>query len=148
MVRAIDNGAGERILFRETAGTTRGELLEFDAYLAPGAEGPPPHRHLRQGERFRVLGGEMRLLVGGDHRILAERDEAEVPANTPHTWGNAGGEELRVRVELRPALRFERFLRESFALMAGNAGVIDVEKLRPLLEEFADEYRLEDDAAA
>jgi len=138
----LDNHAGERIVFLQTARDTDGALLEFDAYLDPGAPGPPRHVHLHQEERFQVLGGTMRVSMGDLETVLEEGGEAAISRGTPHTWGNAGGSNLQARVRLTPAVGFEDFLRRSFALMADKEGVLDVEALEPLLAEFEDQYRL------
>ena len=41
---------GDRILFRQTAQETGGELLELEIFARPAAAGPPIHIHPNSGE--------------------------------------------------------------------------------------------------
>lgn len=77
---------GERVTWIETAHSTGGELLAADLYVRPAAAVGLTHRHVRQEERFAVRSG------------------------------TAGQDELRVRMELRPALDTETFLETFFGL--------------------------------
>ena len=93
---------GERFAFRETAASTDGELLAFELGLRPGGAVPIPHVHPIQTERFEVLAGTMRFRVGF-RRVLAEPgDVVEVAPGVLHGFANAGEEEARIAVEVRP----------------------------------------------
>ena len=46
--------SGEKIIFRQTAADTDGELLAFELVLAPGGAVPGAHVHPEQEERFEV----------------------------------------------------------------------------------------------
>ena len=121
--QVLDNRAGERIVFRRTAADTAGELLEFEASLAPGAPGPPPHMHLHQTEVFSVLSGTMDAVIGEWRTTLGEGQQAVVEPSTRHAWSNAGEDHLQVSIELRPAGRFEDLLERTFAAMSDAAGI-------------------------
>src|SRR5215207_4497547 len=92
---------GERFTFTHTAASTHGELLAFDFALRPCGAVPIPHVHPIQTERFEVVEGRMRFRVG--LRVM-------------HSFANAGAEEARLRVEVRPALAMEEMFAEVVAL--------------------------------
>lgn len=106
----------ERIVFRKTAGDTGGELLQAELYLQPGAFVAAEHIHPRQEERFEVLSGTLRGRVAGKELASVPGELVVVPMGTPHVWWNSGQDELRVLVEVRPALRFENFFETFFGL--------------------------------
>ena len=98
---------GERFTFTHTAATTDGELLAFDFGLRPGGAVPIPHVHPIQTERFEVVKGRMRFRVGLRTVLAGPGDVVEVEPGVAHSFANAGDEEARLRVEVRPALRME-----------------------------------------
>jgi quercetin dioxygenase-like cupin family protein len=98
---------GERFTFTHTAATTDGELLAFDFGLRPGGAVPIPHVHPIQTERFEVVEGRMRFRVGLRTVLAGPGDVVEVEPGVAHSFANAGDEEARLRVEVRPALRME-----------------------------------------
>jgi quercetin dioxygenase-like cupin family protein len=105
----------DRIVFRETAQDTGGELLRGELVVSPGG-GNPLHVHPRQEEHFEVLSGTLGVQVGQEHRSLAEGEEATVPPGVPHRWSHEAGEEARVLIELRPALNTEIFFETHYGL--------------------------------
>ena len=107
---------GERFTFTHTAATTGGELLAFDFALRPGGAVPMPHVHPIQTERFEVLAGRMRFRVGFRHVIAEAGDVVEVAPGVMHGFANAGDEDARVLVEVRPALAMEEMFAEVVAL--------------------------------
>lgn len=114
---------GERFTFIETAASSGGELLAFELGLAVGGAVPIPHVHPIQTERFEVVSGRMRFRVGLRTRIAGPGDVVEVRPGVIHSFANAGDEEARVLVEVRPALAMERMLAEVVALAeAGRMG--------------------------
>ena len=107
---------GERFTFTHTAATTGGELLAFELGLRPGGAVPIPHVHPIQTERFEVVAGRMRFRVGLRTRIAGPGDVVEVAPRVIHSFANAGDEEARVLVEVRPALAMEQMLAEVVAM--------------------------------
>jgi mannose-6-phosphate isomerase-like protein (cupin superfamily) len=108
---------GERITWIETAQSTGGELLACDLYLRPAAAwAAPAHRHLRQEERFEVHSGTVGFEVAGEVRMVSQGDEVTVPIGVAHRWWTADQDEVRARVELRPALDTETFFEGFFGL--------------------------------
>lgn len=106
---------GERIVFGRTGRQTRGELLEFDLFLAPGAFPAAAHVHPRQEERLVVLDGSVWVRVGRTERVATKGDVVVVPPGTPHTW-RGGDAPAVVRIEYRPALNTDEFFETFFAL--------------------------------
>jgi quercetin dioxygenase-like cupin family protein len=98
---------GERFTFTHTAASTDGELLAFDFALRPGGSVPIPHVHPVQTERFEVTAGTMRFRVGLRTVIAEPGDVVEVEPGVMHSFANAGEDEARLRVEVRPALAME-----------------------------------------
>jgi quercetin dioxygenase-like cupin family protein len=107
---------GERFTFTHTAATTDGELLAFDFALRPGGAVPIPHVHPVQTERFEVLEGQMRFRVGLRKLIAGPGDVVEVAPGVAHSFANAGDEEAKLRVEVRPALAMEDMFAEVIAM--------------------------------
>ena len=114
---------GERFTFIETAATTDGELLSFELGLRPGGAVPLPHVHPVQTERFEVVAGRMRFRVGLRTVVAGPGDVVEVEPGVRHSFANAGEQEARLRVEVRPALAMEDMFADVIALAeAGRMG--------------------------
>jgi mannose-6-phosphate isomerase-like protein (cupin superfamily) len=107
---------GDRLVFRRTTADTAGTMLEFDLFARAGAKGPPEHIHPSAAEHFEVLRGTLRARVGGIEQEIPTGGALDIPAGTLHSWWNAGGEEVQVRVQLTPAGRMETFLETIYAL--------------------------------
>jgi quercetin dioxygenase-like cupin family protein len=107
---------GERFTFTHTAGSTGGQLLAFELALRPGGAAPMTHVHPIQTERFEVLDGLMRFRVGRLKVQAGSGDIVAVPPGVAHSFANAGDNEARVRVEVRPALAMEQMLAEAVAM--------------------------------
>jgi len=107
---------GECFTFTDTAASTDGELLGFDFALRVGGAVPIPHVHPIQTERFEVLSGRMRFRIGLRTRIAGPGDVVEVQPGVMHSFANAGDEEARLHVEVRPALALEGMFAEVIAM--------------------------------
>ena len=110
---------GERVTFVRTTAATGGELLELE--LAWPRTGPrtPPHLHPGMEERWTVLEGAGAFRVGDEPERRAGPGESVVaPPGTPHVAWNPGPGLARVRAEFRPALGWEAFVEQLFALAA------------------------------
>jgi quercetin dioxygenase-like cupin family protein len=103
---------GERFTFTDTAASTGGELLAFDFALRPGGAVPIPHVHPIQTERFEVVEGRMTFRVGRRKIQAGPGDVVEVAPGLAHSFANAGENEARMRVEVRPALAMEEMFAE------------------------------------
>jgi quercetin dioxygenase-like cupin family protein len=107
---------GERFTFTHTAASTGGELLAFVLGLRPGGAVPMPHVHPIQTERFEVVSGRMRFRVGLRTVVAEAGDVVEVAPGVMHSFANAGEDEARVLVEVRPALKMEQMFAEVVAM--------------------------------
>src|ERR671914_465511 len=107
---------GERFTFTHTAATTGGELLAFDLALRPGGAVPIAHVHPIQTERFEVIEGQMRFRLGLRTVIAEPGDVVEVAPGVMHSFANAGEQEARLRVEVRPALAMEEMFADVVAM--------------------------------
>ncbi len=138
--------SGGRVLFRRTEADTDGRFLEVDIFLRAGGMGPPEHIHLLQSERFRVMAGRLAAKINGQVHRLTLGQEAVVPPGAPHTWWNAGDDELHVRVTLEPAAHFAALISDYFDLVnAGKitaSGPVDEVAVGAWLERYKHEYRL------
>lgn len=129
---------GMTLRILRSAEETGGELLEMEAGYPAGSSRPPAHLHPRQEERFTILEGGMRAVVGGVQRDLAVGDSLTLPAGTLHAMWNPGPGSARVSWQVRPALRTQQFFATVFALAArgqvhadGVPGLLDLALLMP-----------------
>lgn len=144
--REIANSAtGERIRFIRTAEETGGELLVIEARWSRPDHVTPPHVHPAMEERWLVLEGEVGFRIDGVEATACAGEGALAPPGTLHTNWNAGRAPALMRIELRPALRWEEFVRQLFALagerLEGDAARRSVTEL---LTEFRAEIQLAD----
>ena len=107
---------GEHFTFTHTSASTDGELLAFDFALRPGGAVPIPHVHPIQTERFEVTEGRMRFKVGLRTVMAGPGDVVEVEPGVSHSFANAGDEEARLHVEVRPALAMEDMFADVIAM--------------------------------
>jgi len=118
----IDNGAGERLVFSRRVRGVRGDRLEGETTVQPGA-GPPMHVHHLQDEGFTVLEGRLGYQrQGGAPRFAGPGESVEFKAGEPHRFWNAGHAELRVAGYIEPANNAEYFLTELFDSMRRTGG--------------------------
>lgn len=141
----VNPATGERIVFRRTAAGTGGEVLELDdVWTRPGYRAPL-HQHPVMEERWTVLAGTARFRIGGEERTVQAGETVVAAPGVPHCAWNPTGDPVRLRVELRPALRWERFAEELFALSAeavaaGHTGP-DPAAVRALVARYPDEVQ-------
>ena len=137
---------GQRIVFRRTAEDTAGELLEMESvYTTPSPSRPPAHYHPAQEEIFRVLSGELHVVVNGRQRVLKERETLVIVEGTRHQmWAEAAG--VRVNWQVRPALQTETFFETTFGLAAqgktNEKGVPNLLQAAVIARAFSNEFRL------
>jgi mannose-6-phosphate isomerase-like protein (cupin superfamily) len=134
---------GERVEFRKTAAETNGESLEYDLTYRPTGFVLQRHLHPHQSEKHEVLDGELGIVLDGEERVLRAGDAVVVPPATPHRLFPVGEGKIRMRFELRPALRTEELL-ETFVELArtgkvNRKGYPKLLYLAVLSREFEDE---------
>ena len=133
----IHGQGGFRLLLVRTTAETGGEVLEMEATYSGTGQLPPEHLHPRQDERFEVLEGTIRAIVGGAERRYEVGEAFEVPAGTPHQM--TADEPARVRWEVRPALRTAEFFERLYG--DGPDSAREASSIADFLDEFADEIR-------
>ena len=124
--------------FRLRFVTVTPELLELEATYPARGPLPPAHLHPRQTERFTVLEGTLRVVVGGAEARHGPGESFTVPPGTSHQM--AGETPARVRWEVRPALRTAAFFERLYG--PREARPHDAESGARFLAEFAEEFRL------
>lgn len=139
---------GARIVFRDTAAETNGELLRFDFFVEPARVVLHEHLHPKQMERFEVISGLMEGRINGEPRVADAGTVIENEPGVPHAWWNGGDEEAHLIVEFRPALKTETLFETAFALaQAGKGNDRGLPKNPLQLAVIYDEYRNETGAA-
>ena len=139
--KEIENAVtGERIVFLRTGEETGGELLEMDDFWAQPDHRTPEHIHPAMEERWEVIAGSLRFEIGGVERTVGPGETIVAPPGTPHTARNIGEEPARLRIQMRPALRWQEFVERLFALSTRDggdeSGEIDADALAALVAEF------------
>jgi quercetin dioxygenase-like cupin family protein/uncharacterized protein YndB with AHSA1/START domain len=107
---------GMKIVFRQTASETNGELVEYDVIGRPRGFVTQGHVHTSQEERQEVIAGEAGIEMNGGKRTLHVGESVVIPRGTSHRHFPPGAGEGQIRVELRPALGTETFLERLAAL--------------------------------
>jgi mannose-6-phosphate isomerase-like protein (cupin superfamily) len=121
---------------------SHGELLVADLHVRVGGAVLGAHLHPTLDEKFTVLQGKIGYLLGEKKGVLQAGQSAELPRGVVHDWWNAGNEEARVIVEVRPAARFEQMVITLFGLAlegkTNKKGVPNPLQLAVIAQEFAD----------
>jgi mannose-6-phosphate isomerase-like protein (cupin superfamily) len=107
---------GEQMTFIQTSRDTDGAAVVVEVVVRPHGFVAAAHLHPSQKERFEVIEGTLGFKVGRETVTAGPGERLTVPANTPHTFWNAGDGEARFRCEIRPALQFESLLETMFGL--------------------------------
>ena len=81
---------------------TNNQLVEWVDNVEPGV-GIPPHMHTKEDEIFRVIKGQVEIMVDGNVTILKEGDMAFAPKNIPHAWKVVGTEKAKMITSAFPA---------------------------------------------
>ena len=132
--QTIENPAtGERITFVRTTADTGGELLVMDSVWTRPGHCAPAHAHPEIEERWRVVSGRACFRIGDDEIDARPGDEVVAPPGITHVAWNPTDAEVRLRIEMRPALRWEEFVERLFA---------DPRSAPELLPEFSRELRV------
>lgn len=133
---------GESGYVRVGTQETNGALLVADLRVRPGGAVLGAHLHPTIDERFTVLQGKIGYLRGDQRGTLQAGDCADLPRGIPHDWWNAGDDEARVIVEVRPAARFEQMVTTLFGLAqegkTNRKGVPNLLQMAVIATEFAD----------
>jgi quercetin dioxygenase-like cupin family protein len=120
MARAGDELAnpvsGERIVFLQTATDTGGDLLEMDDFWTQPGHRTPEHVHPQMQERWEILAGRVCFCIGGVERTVGPGEAIVAEPGVAHTARKLGPEPVHLRIQMRPALRWELFVEQMFTL--------------------------------
>jgi quercetin dioxygenase-like cupin family protein len=107
---------GEAAIVRIGTEESADERLVADLYIAPGGAVMGEHYHPAIEERFTLIRGELGVRLSG--RAIKAKPGVMflVSPGVRHNWWNAGEEDAVVRVEIRPAARFEAMILNAFGL--------------------------------
>jgi mannose-6-phosphate isomerase-like protein (cupin superfamily) len=108
------------------------ELLVMDVTWTRSGRRALAHIHPAMEERWEVLEGRAQFTIGEEGHVAGPGEVVVAPAGTRHLAWNPTDEPVRLRIEMRPALRWREFTTRFFA------GDDPIE----LLDEFAAEVRL------
>lgn len=81
---------------------TGNQIVEWVDDVEPGT-GIPPHIHTKEDEIFRVVKGEVEIMVDGKATVLKEGDIAFAPKNIVHAWKVVGTEKAKMITSAFPA---------------------------------------------
>lgn len=99
---------GEKAMIVESAAEGGGTGIVVDFAVEAGGFVPGgEHLHDHCTEHFEVRAGSIAFELDGEVRTLAAGEQVTIPPRTWHRWWNAGEGEVRARVRVEPALRFE-----------------------------------------
>jgi mannose-6-phosphate isomerase-like protein (cupin superfamily) len=122
------------------------EALEVEATYGEASRPPPKHLHPDQDERFEVLAGSLRAVVGDEERTLGPGETLDIPRGTPHQMWNAGAGQARVAWQTRPRLRTEEWFTALDTLQrqgrVRHDGMPGPLAFGALLTEYRDVFRL------
>lgn len=110
---------------------TDNQVFEWLDDLAPGS-GIPPHVHTREDEIFRVLQGEVEIMVDGKTTTLKKGDMAFAPKNLVHSWKVLGDEHATMWVSAFPS-GMEHMFQELHQLPPGPP---DLKKVSEICEAY------------
>lgn len=119
----IENGTGgERLTFLRRVPGARGDRLEVENVVKPGA-GPIMHVHYHQEEALTVEQGRIGYQrLGEPARFAGPGETVTFQAGEAHKFWNAGEEDLRGRGYIEPADNIENFLGAIFESQKRSGG--------------------------
>ena len=104
---------GEEIVILEPAVTSEDGTLVLDVVRDPfdikNYSLPPEHGHIHpnQEERFEVVSGRARFLIGDEYHDLGPGEVGVVPPNTVHHWMALDDAPVRVTAYFEPSLNVD-----------------------------------------
>ncbi|MCK8481048.1 cupin domain-containing protein [Psychroserpens algicola] len=96
---------------------TNNQIVEWVDDVEPGV-GIPPHVHTKEDEIFRVIKGQIEIMIDGKITVLEAGDTAYAPKNIPHSWKVVGTEKAKMITSAFPA-GIELMFKELADLPAG-----------------------------
>lgn len=106
---------------------TGNQIVEWVDNVDPGV-GIPPHIHTKEDEIFRVVKGQIKIMIDGKATILNEGDVAFAPKGVSHSWKVIGTEKAKMITSALPA-GIEHMFKELAKLPAGPSNFEKVSKI-------------------
>ena len=133
---------GEQVVVVTGTDETNGELGVYDLTVAPGGAVAGEHIHPHIEERFTVIKGKVGFRLDGVEQIAPADETITISSGVAHDWWNAGDQVALVRIEVRPAARFEQLILNLFGLAndgkTNSKGMPNPLQLAILGKEFQD----------
>lgn len=143
---------GERFRFHSRPRDPETDPLELDLWATPDMSPLAEHVHPRRDETFAVNDGAIDVSRNGVGTTFTAGEVVTVEAGTPHTWSNAGAEQLHLTVRFRSGLETEAFLRDLAALARQGAvetdGAPSVLQVAAMYDSYGYELHLPREPAA
>jgi quercetin dioxygenase-like cupin family protein len=99
---AVFNVIGDIQTHKLVGSDTGNQIVEWVDNVEPGV-GIPPHIHTQEDEIFRVIKGQIEIMVNGETTVLNAGDVAFAPKNIPHAWTVVGTEKAKMITSAFPA---------------------------------------------
>jgi quercetin dioxygenase-like cupin family protein len=110
---------GEKAMIVESAAESGGARIVADVAVEAGGFVPGgEHVHDHLAEHVELRAGRITFVLDGDERTLTAGEQLTVGPGTWHRWWNAGRDEVKVRVRIEPAMRFEEAILVVWGLCA------------------------------
>ncbi|WP_304238507.1 cupin domain-containing protein [Jiulongibacter sediminis] len=106
---------------------TNNQIVEWVDNVEPGV-GIPPHIHTKEDEIFRVIKGQIEIMVDGKTTVLEAGDTAFAPKNVQHSWKVVGTEKAKMITSAFPA-GIEKMFQELAGLPLGPPDFEKVAKI-------------------
>jgi mannose-6-phosphate isomerase-like protein (cupin superfamily) len=136
---------GERATILLGTRETRGERLVVELELRGTGFGSALHLHPSIHERWKVVSGRVGMIVQDSISIAEPGNMIEIPPGVPHRFWNAGICEAKLTIDIRPAKRFEAFIRNMIGLAQDGKtdamGMPNLLQLAATANEFDDVIR-------
>jgi mannose-6-phosphate isomerase-like protein (cupin superfamily) len=136
---------GERATILLGTRETRGERLVVELELRGTGFGSALHLHPSIHERWKVVSGRVGMMLKDSISIAEPGNTIEIAPGVPHRFWNAGICEAKLTIDIRPAKRFEAFIRNMIGLAQDGktdaTGMPNILQFAAVANEFADVIR-------
>lgn len=140
---AIENGHGEKIIFKEIIQEPDGDKVVVEGHCKPKA-GPTMHVHFKQDEAITVVKGKMGCQILGQEPVYYSIGQtATFHKNVPHRFWNEGEDDLVISGWVKPANSFVFYLTALYAAQKNSdSGQPEIFDAAYLLTRYKHEYGL------
>ncbi len=133
---------GERATILLGTRETRGERLVAEVELRGAGFGSALHAHPSIHERLTVVSGRVGIVIRDAISIAEPGKMIEIAPGVPHRFWNAGIVAAKLMLDIRPAKRFEAFIRNMIGLAQDGKtdpmGMPNLLQLAAIATEFDD----------